>query len=184
MAVIILNIFYTCSQRQFLNMKNTIKLFISTSILLIAFTPMNSIAKSIAKSTDRHSIGGVYIGDTESQVYRRLGKPIHYDLNRGGCGTDFTKVLVFSSGKVHLGKAGNEPFIVESIDTQNYNWKTEVGIKVGDHISKAKQFYKLRKYDHNSNTLVASVPKESLSLTFKTNKANEIIDIILLAYYC
>jgi hypothetical protein len=40
---------------RFSNMKNTIRLFISASILLVAFTPMNSIAK-----TKQHRIGYGY----------------------------------------------------------------------------------------------------------------------------
>jgi hypothetical protein len=161
-------------------MNYIIRLTFGISILLEFFVPVGSIAK--VESRIHHSIGGVYLGNTESQVYRRLGKPIRHDLNPGGCGIDFTKILVFSSGRVRLGKSGNAPFTVESISAQNHNWKTEAGIGVGDSIFRAKKHYKLKANTYD-NTIWGIGFRET-SLSFKTNNANKITNIDLTGYYC
>jgi hypothetical protein len=163
-------------------MKDIIRLVIGVSVLFGSFVPVGSIAKSTTRGTDRYSIGGVRIGSTESQVYRRLGKPMSYKEDRGGCGIDFSKVLTFSAGKVWLAKSGNEPFTVMLMSVQNRNWKTERGIRVGDSISQAKKYYKFN-FDSYNNAWIAS-SREAGSLTFKTNKANKIVDITLFADYC
>jgi hypothetical protein len=163
-------------------MKNIVMSVIGSAILFTASMSVSSIAKSTTRGTDHYSIGGVQIGSTESQVYRRLGKPMSYKEDRGGCGIDFSKVLTFSAGKVWLAKSGNKPFTVMLMSVQNRNWKTERGIRVGDSISQAKKHYKFN-FDSYNNAWIAS-SRDAGSLTFKTNKANKIVDITLFADYC
>jgi hypothetical protein len=160
-------------------MKSIIVSFIGSTILLAASMPVSAIAKSTTKSTDRHSIGGVHIGDTESQVYRRLGKPIRYTVSHSGC-IGKIKSLFFSSGKVMLG-IDNKSSEVISITTQNHNWKTETGTRVGDAITRAKRHYKLQNIQNRSWQVD---DKDSIVLIFRTNKVNKIAEIELYSVVC
>jgi hypothetical protein len=150
-------------------MKNIIKSTIGISVLLGTFAPMDLSAKPEAAS--RFSIGGIRINTTESQVYRRLGKPIRQKISTSGCLSN-TKKLTFSAGMVILVQGDSKNFTVASMSTKSRNWKTEKGVRVGDSISQAKKHYKF-------NASGSQTFSGSDYFSFTTNNSKKIVGINL-----
>jgi outer membrane protein assembly factor BamE (lipoprotein component of BamABCDE complex) len=110
--------------------------FIKSSIVassLIALTLTS--APAIMAKADRLSLGVINIGMTKAEVRKRLGRPLKSSYSH--CGREH---FTYSKGEV-----GTQDGFVYYVTTQNPNWRTKKGIKVGDSIVKAKKVYKLKK---------------------------------------
>lgn len=94
-----------------------------------------SFAPAITAKSDRSSLGSINIGMGESDVLKKLGKPLR--SSRRGCARD---EFQFSKGIV-----GTQDGTVYYIIAQSRGWKTKKGIKVGDSISKARNIYNLKR---------------------------------------
>lgn len=81
---------------------------------------------------DKTSIGGIDVNMNPTQVIKILGKPKKIS-EESGCTVDYT--LVYDGLKIVISD------FVSTIYTTNSNYKTDLGIKVGDPISKAEKMY-------------------------------------------
>jgi hypothetical protein len=157
-------------------MKNIIQLTICILILFGTFSPISLNAKP--STIDRFSIEGVHINTTESQVYRRLGKPIRHKKSTSVCAGNI-KELTFLEGTVTLAQSDSKGFTVIAVNAKSRNWKTEAGVRVGDSISQAKKYYK---FNADEGGIVDG--SDDIALSLRVNKAKKIVNIGLTLAIC
>jgi hypothetical protein len=109
---------------------------IRTSILMSSMIALTIISSpAVVAKSDRPSLGAINIGMGESDVLKKLGKPLR--SSRSDCARNKYQ---FSKGIV-----GTQDGTVHYIIAQSRGWKTKKGIRVGDNISNARAVYNLKK---------------------------------------
>lgn len=93
---------------------------------------LNYFKQAVSYHLDKTSIGGINVDMQPEQVIKILGQPRKI-TEIIGCTVNYT--LIYDGMKIVIG----DP--VSTIHTTNSNYRTDLGIKIGDPISKAEKIY-------------------------------------------
>ena len=139
---------------------------VTLMFISLAFSLLISTLFQSAQARDNQCLGKICMGMKESQVQNSLGKPLSYEKRQCGRGD-----LKYSQGEVSLQDGSTY-----RITAQSSRWRTELGIKVGDNISKAQKNYSLKRDDSSSFSIELSTGDY---LTFYTDNYQKIKKIVL-----
>jgi hypothetical protein len=93
---------------------------------------LNHFKQAASYHLDKTSIGGINVDMKPAQIIKILGKPKKIS-EKIGCTVDYT--LIYDGMKIVISD------FVSTINTTNSNYRTDLGIKIGDPISKAEKMY-------------------------------------------
>ena len=93
---------------------------------------LNYFKQAVSYHLDKTSIGGINVDMQPEQVIKILGKPRKI-TEIIGCTVNYT--LIYDGMKIVIGDPES------TIYTTNSNYRTDLGIKIGDPISKAEKIY-------------------------------------------
>lgn len=115
-----------------------------SSTLPIANSNREDIALSQKRKFDinRASIGGLQLGISEKEVIKKLGLPKSRKTGYSACGDNNYISLKYNGLNIELtANSGTSKFYVNSITTTSSQYYTNIGIKVGDSMNKARKNY-------------------------------------------